>query len=194
MESYMEPFINDTSTNASITIKEQVLSKALIKVSLNLGLNQNTLSKIIGVTKIKISQIFKGKVNLFLNTREGDSTLMLIRVYSILNVLLSDDERKCKKWFQSYNVHLQGIPKELCKTPTGLIKIVDYVEGFSLNLMCPREYSMRVKLNHSYTVNDDLRIPCIAGCQLPTLKGADVRRAASETNIGGMLDMNYARK
>jgi hypothetical protein len=48
---------------------------------------------------------------------------------------------------------------------------------------------MRVKLNHSYTVNDDLRVPCIAGCQLPTLKGSGgIFHLLEQRNIFFKLD------
>lgn len=112
-----------------IPTKEQVLSKALIKVATNLDLTQSTLSEIIGISKAEMSRLFNAKVFLFPHTKEGECALLLIRAYRSLNALLGEDERQCKEWFQSYNIHLQDKPKELCKTIMGLAEIVVYLDA-----------------------------------------------------------------
>ncbi len=109
--------------------QEKVLSKALIKVAINLGLNQRELSEIIGSSKSEISRLFNGKIAISPNTKEGECALMLIRLYRSLNALLGEDERQCQEWFQNYNAHLGDKPKDLSKKIIGLAEIVVYLDA-----------------------------------------------------------------
>ena len=120
---------NGTVKPASAPTKEAVLSKALIKVAVNLGLNQRELSEIIGSSKSEISRLFHGKIVVSPNTKEGECALMLIRIYRSLNALLGEDERQCQEWFQNYNTHLGDKPKDLSKKIIGLAGIVVYLDA-----------------------------------------------------------------
>lgn len=120
---------NGASTASSMPTPEKVLSKALINVALNLGLSQRELSEIVGVSKSEMSRLFNGKIYLSPVTKEGECALMLVRIYRSLNALLGEDERQCQEWFQSYNMHLQNKPKELCKRIAGLTEIVVYLDA-----------------------------------------------------------------
>lgn len=115
--------------HAPPSTQAQVLSKALIKVGLNLGVKQKELSEMIGISKAEMSRLYNGKIYLTPNTKEGECALMLIRAYRSLNALLGEDERQCQEWFQNYNAHLQEKPKDLSKKVMGLAEIVVYLDA-----------------------------------------------------------------
>lgn len=119
---------NHSAISAKLT-EEKVLSKALIKVAMQLGLKQKELSEIVGASKSEISRLFHGSSYLSPSSKEGECALILIRIYRNLDALLGEDERQSQEWFMHYNQHLKAKPIEIAKTISGLVEIVSYLDA-----------------------------------------------------------------
>ena len=109
--------------------KSIVLSKAVIKVAINLDLNQKELSEIVGSSKSEISRLFNKISVISPTTKEGECALLLIRLYRSLDALLGEDEQQCQQWFKNYNRHLGAKPIDLSKRIEGLAEIVVYLDA-----------------------------------------------------------------
>lgn len=120
---------NDQTVIPKAPTNESVLSKAVIRVALNLGLNQKELSQIVGSSTSEISRLYNHKTFISPKTKEGECALLLVRLYRSLDALLGEDEKQCQEWFKSYNKHLGEKPLEMSKKIEGLVEVVVYLDA-----------------------------------------------------------------
>lgn len=109
--------------------KEGVLSKAVVRVAMNLGLSQKELSGILGPSTSEISRLFNGTSTISPDTKPGQCALLLIRLYRNLDAILGEDERQCQEWFKNYNTHLGEKPVILSEKIEGLVEVVTYLDA-----------------------------------------------------------------
>lgn len=120
---------NHNTVKTSSLSESQVLSKAVVKVAINLDLSQKELSEILGPSKSEISRLYNQTTFINPNTKEGECALLLIRLYRSLDALLGEDERQCQEWYKNYNHHLGGKPIELSKKIEGLVEVTIYLDA-----------------------------------------------------------------
>jgi len=107
----------------------EVLGKAVARTCELLGLSGAALSRAIGVSGPTVSRILKGERGLDPKTKEGELTLLLVRVYRSLDPLVGTDDAKRKAWMRSYNKALGGVPAELVQRADGLVATLNYLDG-----------------------------------------------------------------
>ena len=107
----------------------QVLTKATARASVLLGLSGAALSRIIGVSEPTVSRILKGARTLDPKSKEGELSLLLVRVYRSLDALVGTDDQKRKDWMQSQNKALGGVPAQLIERADGLVATLNYLDG-----------------------------------------------------------------
>jgi len=107
----------------------QVLTKATARASILLGLSGAALSRIIGVSEPTVSRILKGERPLDPESKEGELSLLLVRVYRSLDALVGTDDQKRKDWMQSQNKALGGVPAQLIERADGLVATLNYLDG-----------------------------------------------------------------
>lgn len=106
-----------------------VLAKATARASVLLGLSGAALSRIIGVSEPTVSRILKGDRPLDPKSKEGELSLLLVRVYRSLDPLVGTDDQKRKDWMQSPNKALGGVPAQLIERADGLVATLNYLDG-----------------------------------------------------------------
>lgn len=62
-------------------------------------------------------------------TSLGQRCLMLIRTQQALRFLVGEDQHQHHNWLRSQNLGCGGEPLKLMATPTGLARVVQYLEG-----------------------------------------------------------------
>ena len=108
--------------------KQAVLRKALLNVSERLAINQKTLGSIIGMSPASIHRLYVGTSQLIPDSKAGEISLQLIRIFRSLDAILGGDEDNCRSWFNSFNQHLSGIPAQLVMRVDGLVAVADYLD------------------------------------------------------------------
>lgn len=106
-----------------------VLAKATARASVLLGLPGAALSRIIGVSEPTVSRILKGRRSLDPKSKEGELSLLLVRVYRSLDPLVGTDDQKRKDWMHSHNKALGGVPAQLIERADGLVATLNYLDG-----------------------------------------------------------------
>jgi transcriptional regulator with XRE-family HTH domain len=106
-----------------------VLAKATKRASELLGLSGAALARVIGVSEPTISRVLKGQRGLDPASKEGQLSLLLVRVYRSLDALVGTDGEKRLAWMRSHNKALRGKPTELIETPEGLVATLNYLDG-----------------------------------------------------------------
>lgn len=106
-----------------------VLAKATTRASELLGLSGAALSRVIGVSEPTVSRLTKGQRGLDPNSKEGQLSLLLVRVYRSLDALVGTDGEKRLAWMRSHNQALGGKPVHLIERPDGLVATLNYLDG-----------------------------------------------------------------
>jgi hypothetical protein len=106
-----------------------VLAKATTRATDLLGLSGAALARIIGVSEPTVSRIRKGELPLDPNSKEGELSLLLVRVYRSLDALVGTDDQKRVAWMKGKNKALGGIPTQLIERVDGLVATLNYLDG-----------------------------------------------------------------
>jgi len=106
----------------------QVLATAVFKLKDMLKISSDDLGKIIGVHRNTITRFLK-KADIDPNSKEGELSLLLIRIYRSLYALNGGNIGAIRHWLTTHNRHIQGVPLECMKSVLGLSKVVNYLDA-----------------------------------------------------------------
>ncbi len=108
---------------------ELVLSKATLNASTHLGLNNAELAKVLGISEPSVSRLAAGSRSIDPRSREGQTALVLIRIFRALDLLVGGDSSARTAWMTSHNKAIDGDPKSAIQTLHGLVHTIDYLDG-----------------------------------------------------------------
>lgn len=106
-----------------------VLAKAVGRATNLLGLSGAAVSRIVGLSEPTVSRILKGERPLDPLSKEGELSLLLVRVYRSLDPLVGTDDQKRIAWMRGHNKALGGIPAKLIERADGLVATLNYLDG-----------------------------------------------------------------
>lgn len=107
----------------------EVLAKATSRASQYLGQSGAGLARTIGLSEPTVSRLLKGEISLNPDKKEGELSLLLVRVYRSLDALVGTDDQKRMSWMTSYNKALGGVPLQLIERADGLVATLNYLDG-----------------------------------------------------------------
>jgi Protein of unknown function (DUF2384) len=106
-----------------------VVTKAVWRAAVALGLSQKELGRLLGVSEATVSRARSGKVVLDVDKKEGELALLFVRLFRSLDALVGGSEEKARAWFSSENSHVSGVPKERVQTVEGLVHVTQYLDA-----------------------------------------------------------------
>lgn len=108
--------------------QSQILAMAITNLKELLTISSDDLGQIIGVHRNTIDRLLKkGEINP--QNKEGQFSLLLIRIYRSLFALNGGNNQAIKHWLTTKNRHVQGVPLEEMKTILGLSRVVNYLDA-----------------------------------------------------------------
>ena len=119
---------NDTNTTSN-SKEAEVLSKAICSIKDKWDLTNSDLASIIGVDKSTITRICRQESFVDPNKKNGELSLMLVRVFRGLGVFLGDRMSLQIEWLNSYNKSFNSTPIEAIKTVSGLAMVLQYLDA-----------------------------------------------------------------
>lgn len=108
--------------------KSHVLAVALDNLKEQLDLSNDDIGKILGIHRNTVTRLLK-KGEIDPQSKEGEFSLLLIRVYRSLFALNGGNIEAIKHWLTTNNRHIQGRPLETMKTVLGLSRVVNYLDA-----------------------------------------------------------------
>lgn len=116
-----------------MNVKPQPSAGYVLAVALNnlkdiLHLSNEDICQIIGVHRNTLSRSLKNK-EINAQSKEGELSLLLIRVYRSLFALNGGNIEAMKHWLKTNSRHIQGIPLDTMKTVLGLSRVVNYLDA-----------------------------------------------------------------
>ncbi|MBX9794932.1 MAG: DUF2384 domain-containing protein [Burkholderiaceae bacterium] len=94
-----------------------------------LGLTGATLAKVIGVSEATVSRVLRGDRPLAPDSKEGELSALVVRLYRSLDALVGNDEQRRLAWMRSHNEALNGTPASLILSVQGLVTTLAYVDS-----------------------------------------------------------------
>ena len=93
-----------------------------------LGLRNKQLAAVIGSSEASVSRLQHGR-GLDPDTKEGELALLFLRLYRSLDALVGGDDDKARRWLNSENTHLGGVPADRIRAVEGLVDVVQYLDA-----------------------------------------------------------------
>ena len=118
-----------TAESAVATARSRVLTKAVLRVSVQLGLGQADLGKIIGISASTASRMNAGTWSIPEASKSWELAALLVRVFRSLDAVVGGNEKHVKQWFRAENIHLGGVPASLVFTIEGLTNVARYLDA-----------------------------------------------------------------
>lgn len=105
-----------------------ILTRAVLRASRRLDVQQKTLAPILGVSPASLSRLSQGR-SIRPETKEGELAVLFVRMFRSLDALFGGDEEASRRWFHAPNAHLGGVPAELISSVQGLVRVVEYLDA-----------------------------------------------------------------
>ena len=109
--------------------KSMVLGKATIRAAHELALSNAALARVTGFSEPTISRISDGKRGIDPSSKEGQLSLLVVRLFRSLDPLVGSDPQNRRDWLCSHNKALNGKPATLIESPQGLVMTIAYLDG-----------------------------------------------------------------
>ena len=106
-----------------------VLTKAVRRAATLLGISQQELATIVGVSPATVSRMADGRFLIDPRSKTGELALLFLRVFRSLDALVGGQVDAAKAWLAAPNVHLGGIPAELIRKVEGLGRVAEYLDA-----------------------------------------------------------------
>lgn len=110
--------------------RRDVLSKAVVRTAGRLDLSGRELAAALGLSPASVSRLMHGDYTLDPRHKSWELATLLVRLVRGLDAITADDERSARAWFDHYNEHLQGVPRECIGSVEGLVDTLAYVDAF----------------------------------------------------------------
>jgi hypothetical protein len=105
----------------------EVLTRSARRAAELLDLTQKDLARVIGLSPATISRLPQRPLDPA--TKEGELTILFIRMFRSLDALVGGDVGAARNWLHAENSHLAGVPARLIQTVTGLVDVVEYLDA-----------------------------------------------------------------
>lgn len=106
-----------------------VVTKATARAAERLGVKNNALSRIIGLSEPTVSRLRKGQFVIHPKHKSFELALLFIRLYRSLDAVVGGDDDVAAKWLTNSNTALNGIPLDLIQTVGGLMNVITYLDS-----------------------------------------------------------------
>jgi hypothetical protein len=105
-----------------------VLAKAVTRAADLMGISQQLLGKILGLSPASVSRLYGGNYQLDPRRKEWDLALLFVRAFRSLDSIVGDTH-SARAWLQGDNLALNARPIDLLSDTEGLVSVVHYLDA-----------------------------------------------------------------
>jgi uncharacterized protein (DUF2384 family) len=113
----------------AISREAQVVTKAATRAADRLGLKNNVLCRVVGLSEPTISRMRKGHYVIDPNHKSFELALLFVRLFRSLDAVVGGDETVAADWLANNNTSLNGKPIDLIQSISGLISVITYLDS-----------------------------------------------------------------
>jgi hypothetical protein len=105
------------------------LTKAVVRAAELMGVNQQALARILGVSAATVSRMFSGQYQLVRERgKEWEFAVLFVRMFRSLDAIFGHRDTALQ-WLNGDNLGLQGKPGELIQSTEGLVRVLHYLDA-----------------------------------------------------------------
>ncbi len=106
-----------------------MITKATLRAADRLGIRNNVLAKIVGVSEPTVSRMRKGEYVFERGQKSFELAILFVRLYRSLDAIVGGDDKIASAWLKNENTALDGTPLELIQKISGLTNVIDYLDA-----------------------------------------------------------------
>jgi uncharacterized protein (DUF2384 family) len=106
-----------------------VVTKAALRAADQLGLRNNILARVIGVSEPTLSRMRSGDYRLSREQKPFELAVLFVRLYRSLDAIVDGDSHVAQSWMRNDNTALNGRPLDLIQTVAGLTHVIQYLDA-----------------------------------------------------------------
>lgn len=106
-----------------------VITKAALRAAERLGIKNNALAKIVGVSEPTVTRMRKGDYLLERGQKPFELAILFVRLYRSLDAVVGGDDTVASSWIKNKNIALNSVPLELIQTVAGLTNVIAYLDS-----------------------------------------------------------------
>jgi hypothetical protein len=106
-----------------------VVTKAVLRAAERMGVAQNVLSRILGVSEASVSRMQAGRFTVSPGEKPYELAVLFIRLFRALDALVDGDEAAARAWLRAPNLALRDTPLTLIQSVAGLVHAVAYLDA-----------------------------------------------------------------
>ena len=106
-----------------------VVTRAALRAADRLGIKNNALAKIIGLSEPTISRMRKGEFRLEPGQKPFELAILFVRFYRSLDAIVGGSDAVAADWMRNKNSVLGASPLELIQTVAGLANAIEYLDS-----------------------------------------------------------------
>jgi hypothetical protein len=107
----------------------KVVTKAALRAADRLGIKNNVLAKIIGLSAPTISRMSKGAYLLPPEGKAFELAVLFVRFYRALDGIVGGDDSVAANWMKNKNTVLNATPLEMIQSVSGLTNAIEYLDS-----------------------------------------------------------------
>ena len=106
-----------------------VITKATLRAAERLGIKNNVLARIVGVSEPTISRMRKGAFVLEQGQKAFELAILFVRFYRSLDAIVGGDDTVAADWLKNTNATFGAAPIEMIQTVAGLTNVIAYLDA-----------------------------------------------------------------
>jgi DNA-binding XRE family transcriptional regulator len=114
---------------APLAAEGHTLSKATLRAAALLGLAQAELAPVLGLSPATISRMAAGEHVLAPRQKSWELAVLFVRLFRSLDAVVGSNDSQARAWFDSENLALGGVPRQLIVKAEGLVRAVQYLDA-----------------------------------------------------------------
>jgi len=105
------------------------LTKAVVRAAGLLGITQQALARILGVSAATVSRMVSGQYQLARERgKEWEFAVLFVRMFRSLDAIFGHSDT-AQQWLNGENRGLPGKPAELIQSAEGLVRVLHYLDA-----------------------------------------------------------------
>jgi len=109
--------------------ESRVLSKAVCRAAEHMGVANNALARVLGLSQASVSRLKNGQYLLPPETKAFELAAHFVRLFRGLDAIMGGDDEAARAWLYAENTALRGRPIDLIQSVAGLVNVVAYVDS-----------------------------------------------------------------
>lgn len=106
-----------------------VVTKAALRAADRLGVRNNVLARIVGVSEPTVSRMRKGEYTLERGQKPFELAVLFVRLYRSLDAIVGGSDATATQWLRNKNTVLGAVPLDLVQTVAGLADVIAYLDS-----------------------------------------------------------------